>query len=226
MKLRFDTIKRVGIELEGLFLSQNRNANYHGDGSVVFRNEDGGFVGEVVSEPMGIGTVNDWVLNNYPDQINNTCGCHIHVSFNSNMDYMNTMTQNFYDYFIDGMEKWGNEMKIKPNSQFWLRLEGKNQYCKRMPKDNTVLIAECQKRGSDYNADRYYQLNHCWSKHKTLECRLLPIFKKPAITISGILEFLNICENFITQTKIEEDTIEEVIEVDNEQGNNIEVICL
>jgi len=195
-------ISKIGCELEGGFKRKAMGENYHGDGSVHVNSTESvsiGYVGEVVSRPFdNLGMMLDWVDHYYPDKVNQSCGCHVHVSFNCRLAYMLTMSQEYYDYWWDEMTKWGARVKLKDNSEFWKRMKGQNHYCKKMPKNAKTLTCEGQKgtRG-DYGCDRYYQLNHCFSKHKTLECRILPCFKSKKLTISGVKAFVNLTNDFL-----------------------------
>lgn len=216
---------QIGVELEGAFEEQRERETYHHDGSVDL-SQDYGFVGEVVSPPLNsIEQILDWVELNYPTKTNSSCGAHVHVSFNTRLAYMQTMSQSFYDYFYDRMGKWGKKAGLSEKSSFWNRLAGSNSFCRKMPKSNKTLMAQIQKQNGDYGSNRYYQLNHCWSKHRTLECRLLPCFKDMKFTKAGIREFVWLCDAYLKRQRKEPEYTDMVeFTVDNE--NKVEVICI
>jgi len=209
-------VRKIGVELEGGFRQKASGENYHGDGSVHVPSTESvtvGFVGEVVSRPFDdLEMMLDWVDHYYPDRVNKSCGCHVHVSFNCRLAYMLTMSQEYYDFWLMRQEKWGKRVHLKASSEFWKRLQGNNHYCKKMPKTAKALVCEGQKgtRG-DYGCDRYYQLNHCWSKHKTLESRVLPCFSSRKLTISGVKEFVNMTNDFLSQCKREPEYTTELL---------------
>lgn len=214
----------IGVEIEGGFNRQVSGEEYHHDGSVDVSTD--GYLGEVVSRPMStLDQVYEWIDRVYPDQSNSSCGTHVHVSFNNNLAYMQTMSQSFYDYFMDRMELWGKKAGISEKSAFWSRLKGENRYCKRMPKAARVIQAQYQKMESDYGTNRYYQLNHCWSKHRTLECRLLPVFKDKKFTKAGVREFVSICNTYLKKQRGEPEFKHE-IEYSTNNEHSLEVICL
>lgn len=160
--------------------------------------------GEIVSPPMKKALIKKWVKTCYPDDHNSTCGIHVHVSFTSNIDYMNLMSQEFYDYFLKKMETWGKRNHINEGSRFWKRLQGENSYCKR------VFAPKGQKNG---NADRYTHLNYCFHEEnrKTIECRLLPVFDKVELAQSAILEIVNTMQNYIRSMPSRQIEIEVVV---------------
>ncbi len=48
--------------------------------------------------------------------------------------------------------------------------------------------------------DRYAQLNFAaWSEHKTVECRLLPMFRKQSLGVAAVVELLTIFEDYLAQ---------------------------
>lgn len=217
-------VYKIGVEIEGGFDNTISGEDYHEDGSVDV--ETDGFMGEVVSKPMAtLEEVYDWVDKVYPDDSNSSCGTHVHVSFNNNLAYMQTMSQSFYDYFVDRMEAWGKKAGISKKSVYWSRLKGDNTYCKKMPKAARVIQAQYQKMESNYGSNRYYQLNHCWSKHRTLECRMLPVFQDKKFTKAGIREFIFICDSYLRRQR-GEPKFSHDIEFDLNDEHSVEVICL
>ena len=94
-----------------------------------------------------------------------------------------------------------------------------------MPKSSRIIQAQYQKENTDYGSNRYYQLNHCWAKHKTLECRLLPVFKDKKFTKAGVREFVNICNSYLKKQRTEPSFTHD-ISYDLNNEHSVEVICL
>ena len=151
--------------------------------------------GEMVSPPLKLLDVADWITTYYPNYFNKSCGFHIHISFFRNSDYSRLMNWNFYKHFRYWMRKWGEDMKFPPEHEFWCRFEGDNRHCRDTfrPEEQVFLTRK--------RPVRYSHLNFCWGLHKTLECRLFPMFNKPAEAIEATLSFVACVEDILTKTK-------------------------
>ena len=149
-------------------------------------------VGEIASKKLRINEVENFILNNYPDEVNSTCGLHIHMSFkNDKKDYAILATQEFYDFFLEEIEAWADNRKINKGSRFYKRLEGV-QYSKR------EFLAENQlNENSDYS-DRYAHLNFCYNKHRTLEIRVGNMFDKKEISVEYVHAVIDIVNYYLT----------------------------
>ena len=177
-------IDRVGIELEGGW--NDRPHGLKGDASVSVTAE---YVGEVVSAPIPPNRAHDWVMEHYPHHVNSTCGIHVHFSTRSKLDYallMETDRENdsdsvdyvpFQKYLIESLQRWGQRMHIAQSSPFWSRLSGNNQYCKLGGYPEGQFFE---------NTSRYHVTNYCYSRHGTVEIRVLPAFKHARFAASAI----------------------------------------
>lgn len=100
-------IEKIGVEMEGGW--EKKPLNLYDDVSIKVT---GNYVGEVSSPPMSLSEIEkieEWIRKNYPSFCNETCGFHVHISLRDNLDYARLMTQNFYEYFLTEIEKWGKE---------------------------------------------------------------------------------------------------------------------
>jgi len=77
------------------------------------------YIGELVSEPLPKTELIKWIGENYPDEMNETCGSHIHISLKSKLDYSYLMEKEFYTYFKNKMLQFGEINRIKPKSDFF-----------------------------------------------------------------------------------------------------------
>ena len=149
-------------------------------------------VGEIASEKLRINEVEDFILNNYPDEVNSTCGLHIHMSFkNDKKDYSILATKEFYNFFLSEIETWANNRKINKDSRFYKRLEGV-QYSKR------EFLAENQLNPNSDYSDRYAHLNFCYNKHRTLEIRVGNMFDKKEISVEYVHAVIDIVNYYLS----------------------------
>lgn len=186
---------KVGIEIEGRFLDihevtrrANRgNLGHNQDSSIQYSPDNEACSPmEFQTEPGSIRHACQQLIDFYPDETDRSCGMHVHVSFNA-ADVMLLNTPAFFAYFKQRWNEWGTRMNLDPNGQFFRRLNGRNTFCR-------VIT-----RTVDYQSqDRYSQLNFsAWSDHKTLECRLLPMFKRTSLGVAAVQELLAIYEDFL-----------------------------
>lgn len=186
---------RVGIEIEGFWYDRReaqRRASglgmsgYH-DGSCQEPSDDvAGW--EFQTVPGSLGQALNQLHSLYPDKTNNSCGMHVHVSWSDPTDVTLFATQAFFDYFKARWTAWGTANQITPGSAFWRRLNGDNNFCQinRDMSDREIT-----------RMDRYHQLNFSsWGEHKTIECRLLPMFYNESLAISAVQELVSIYEDF------------------------------
>ena len=149
-------------------------------------------VGEVASNKLKVNKVKDFILDNYPNEVNSSCGLHIHLSFkNGKKDYNVISSEKFYNYFLFEIENWALNRKINEGSRFWKRLKG-CQYAKR------EFNADIQiKEGSD----RYTHINYCYSKHKTVEIRLGTMFDNKEISVEYVHKVIQIFNDYLNRNK-------------------------
>jgi hypothetical protein len=204
----FVKIDRVGIELEGGWVTRPGAAAYHIDGSVHVEHGTNGatVIGEMVSAPMSDWqTISDWIFASYPVAHNRSCGLHVHVSFKERRDYARLMDAKFYFYFLERMKAWGDRVGLPESHLFWSRLDGMNTFCQKK------FIPDTQAKLKRKGTERYAQLNYCFALHKTIECRLAPVFKQARIAVSYVMELCSIYEEYLAST----DYVEVVHRIDD-----------
>jgi len=187
-------INKVGIELEGLWYSGNTPDNFYDDSSIEFSNLDdceNYYIGECSFCANNIDQLFEWIKCNYPNESNHTCSAHIHTSFKSDQLYTLFTKRKFYSYFLNRFADFGVQQNINPKSQFWRRLSGSNHYAQRIWQASEQLKSDC-------NSNRYTHLNFCFSEHRTIECRLLPLFKNQNILFNAIDCLLSIYSDYLT----------------------------
>lgn len=188
-------ILHVGVELEGGW--KKRPPTFiRADGSVNVpigtctcgacsdQGDTARYVGEVSCVPSTPLQAYRWMLDNYPDIVNATCGLHVHVSLDPG-DYCRLMRRKFHNDFIAGLKDWGLRYPIK-SERFWARLDNKNQFCRvKFPRPDMAVMGR---------TERYCAVNFAaYARHKTLEIRVLPMFHQKKVAVAAI----KFCVEFI-----------------------------
>ncbi len=182
----------MGLEIEAGWKETKSNLTF--DGSL--RNGDfynSTSIGELVSKPFDDkDELFKYMDENWPDEVTQKCGFHIHTSFKNINHYNELMNKKFYNYFLLEMEKWGNEYNCT-NKNFWSRLSGANNFCEKKfnPDAQTIF--------SGKDPIRYTHLNYCYKMHKTIECRLFPTFTEVKTAKSAVDALINCFENYLEQ---------------------------
>lgn len=186
----------VGIEIEGRFLNLDEKRTLAvritgergtSDGSVHGSNNRNLSPWEFRTRPGKVAPAISQLHQLYPDETGQDCGMHVHVSF-ATADISLLASTQFFAYFKQRWTEWGERNSVHRASQFWTRLRGENTYCRA----NVAVPYNLT------NMDRYHQLNFSsWESHKTVECRLLPMFKSEAVAISAVQELINIYETWL-----------------------------
>lgn len=204
-------IDRVGIEIEGRWRdldATERRAGRAGmsgcgDGSV--RSSSTARAYEFQTKPGSCAQALNQLYDFYPDESDASCGMHVHVSFKYTTAVTLLYSQEFFDYFRVRWEAWGIKMQLHPRGEFFSRLRGENDYCRpnvmrtamsnSRRSGNTVLCSQ----ESITDNDRYAQLNFiAWDEHKTVECRLLPMFRDAGLGIAAVCELVDIYETWLS----------------------------
>lgn len=200
-------IDKVGVELEGgQWRLGTRTPGWKHDGSVekdlgtpeVYGDRND--AGEVVSKPYRTWHfLRKWLLKEYPGAVDQSCGMHVHISFRDVNDYVRLMDPAFDRFFKKRMKQFiarrtakrgPAHLRMSPAiRQLANRLNGDNRYCE------DDFIPERQLYG---DGGRYTQLNFvAYHEHRTVECRLLPMFESPAAAVKAIRYVLNTFEMYL-----------------------------
>jgi hypothetical protein len=191
---------QMGVELEGgwfksrkLIADKVRGAAAHDDRSVHI--DASHHPGEIVTRPHeSLDELLKDVEVLWPDVVNDSCGLHIHASF-SPLNTSILATKEFYAYFKEQWAAWGKIMKLPKDHEFWVRLSGGKKFCKDIFEPEVQLGTSAASRGSEA---RYTMLNfHAWEKHKTLECRLLPMFSDREVGAESIRHMAWIYDSYL-----------------------------
>jgi len=164
-------------------------------------------VGEVSSHKLKINEVENWILVNYPNEVNSSTGLHCHLSFkNDKQDYSIIATEKFYNHFIQELKLWSKERKINQDSRFLKRLNGV-EYAKR------TFLADDQING---NNERYTQINYCYHKFNgTVEIRVGNMFNDKTISVEYVQRVIKIFNEYLSRVKPIVYRLDEVFECNN-----------
>lgn len=188
---------RVGVEIEGRFLNvadvsrevRNSGATCCGDGSIRYGYTQNCEPLEIQTKPGTVVEQLRQLARFYPDESDTSCGMHIHVSFTDPGSVTALCSPEFMEYFTNRWNAWGVAQGLSPNSEFFRRLQGENDFC--MPNGDYDFE-------HPYATDRYRQLNFlAWNEHKTIECRLLPMFRSARLAYSALVELVSIYEDWL-----------------------------
>lgn len=186
----------IGIEIEGRFenrrdverLARSEGLGTTGDGSI-HRGDTDATPMEIQTKPELLAGALRQLAKFYPDETDESCGMHVHVSFKDIGSFSLLASPEFGAYFTQRWRDWGTRLNINPRNAFWKRLNGENDYCN----PNSA-----RDFNEPFGADRYRQLNfHAWNEHKTVECRLLPMFREARLAFAAVTELISIYEDWI-----------------------------
>lgn len=192
MKTNF--INMVGIEFEGGWdelprtVLNGMTSTIKTDGSL--HGLDTMYTKEIISPPLKTDRVEEWINYYCPEEVNSTCGLHIHMSMPEKY-YVLLMEERFWKWFQKEMVVLGEKLFPNKSSCFWSRLEGKQEYCRKkfIPKDQLQ---------EGVPIDRYTQINFCaYRKHKTVEFRVLPGIDNKDLACKAIMGVIRLVENYL-----------------------------
>ncbi len=217
---------RIGVELEGVGWPQGRGTpGWRHDGSVEIeghydegevscecgdpcdcssayccncesrKETSAGDIGEVASPAFrSLGSVQEWLRKTWPSESNETCGLHVHVSFPPGLTGA-LASDKFLNYALRKLEAWGRSHKlVKDDSAFWHRLEGGNSYCLKENHSERQIMG---------GGTRYTMFNFAaWHEHKTVECRLFPMFEGGAeVACEAVAVLLDIYQSYLKRKR-------------------------
>lgn len=215
----FKYISHIGSELEGYWKDKPDLPLVKENSLRAEEAPDCKYMGEINSPPFP-NLEELFVFNKkyYPSKVGQKCGNHYHISLKSITYYSQLMAPVFYyEHFLPAMKKWGEDFPIT-NENFWNRLNNKNIFCvgKFIPEIQVVIVEKIQT--DEERQKRYTHLNYCWGRHKTVECRLFPMFHDYKTAESGISALTDCIENYLDQNPplpedINDDVIDDISEI-------------
>lgn len=166
------------------------NGIFKEDGSVHTSLYDG----EAVSNPGDVRFVNMFLRENYPDEVNDTCGMHVHLSFTNYFDYMTLCDEKFHDSVLRSLKIFMTKHNLQ-DTELPNRMAG-------------VYYAQRQYNGlsqqlDPYGSDRYTTVNYSsFKKHNTIELRVLPMFDNIEDGIKAIRWYYRFVQRYLQNNYI------------------------
>lgn len=161
---------------------------------------------EFQTKPGSVGEALRQLTQLYPDVTSRAAGMHVHISFKELTSFTLLCSDAFFEYWKDRWEKWGQKLNVQ--GAFWERLRNENKFCR--PNSMTEYAENGKKSLIDTyttgGEDRYKAINfHAYSRHKTLEFRLLPMFQKGNLAVNAVETLVDIVETFLQTYKVDTD---------------------
>jgi hypothetical protein len=222
-------INLVGVELEGGWNERPHGRIPDRDSSVQFNLVDDDLtkialitqIGEIPLPPLSVKEFPATMKIYYPNYVNKTCGMHVHLSTLKAFSYQRLMVNKPYSYpatIVEYIKRWAVAEKLPTKHPIWERLAGKCEYCQHVFQAEEQAKAASKDFDHHRNGHRYTVVGYCWSRYKTLECRLLPMFTTYDQGVRAVQEVINITNAFLAASKDREPTRRVVIQ-DDEYGD-------
>lgn len=193
-------IALAGVELEGgwVDLPPDVKEVVH-DGSVFNGRLPEGirYIGELPIGPAVPAAIPELMRIHYPCKMNNTCGMHVHMSFDTLWYYQLLMVPQYQETVVYYLKQWAHEVGLKDSHTIWDRLNGKSEFCQK--KFWPDVQARTKRKGHDRNVDghRYTIIHYCGRPMmNTIECRVLPMLpnaKQSIRAVQRLFDITNAC---------------------------------
>lgn len=172
--------------------------------------------GEIPSPPLELTAYPAWMKAFYPHHVNETCGLHVHLSFENAKLYQLLMTPSYPATIVRYVNSWATRENLPPEHCIWGRIKGKSEYCQHM------FYADLQARRTEKDHDRqrhgnrYTVINYCYGIHNTAECRILPMMATCDLGISAVKNVIDVTNAFLVASAKREERISSKYEVDDD----------
>lgn len=158
-------------------------------------------VGEIPSPPMPPAEMGVWMRRYYPQSVNETCGLHVHMSFENSLHYQRLMVASYQATILKYIGLWAREEGLPKSHCLWPRLRGESVYCQhQFWADHQVKT-----RGKDHDqrreGHRYTVINYCYGTNGTVECRLMPMMADAEQGVRAVQRILDITNAFLAKGK-------------------------
>jgi hypothetical protein len=238
-------VNKVGVEIEGAWIAPfpnlgSREVRWMEDGSVFDHGRvlppglaalrGSSFIGEAPSPALDPISVPAWIRRCYPRFFDHTCGLHVHMSFRDSKHYeILASNPSYQDTLLHHITEWAKAQEtavpgtFPPEHHIWGRLAGDNEYCqvKWWPEQQTHKSRKVYER--DKPGHRYTAINFCYSQHKTVECRVLPVLPNAELAVGVVMLIINITNACLVALAMKtEKVIEEVYLSDNAPHEEID----
>lgn len=171
------------------------------EGGVVRTNKPGYYFGEIPIGPYQVGYLPRAMKRYWPLLIDDTCGMHVHMSFETAYQYGLIMDSSAYqDTIQEYLIRWAKEENIPADHCFWERIKGNNEYCQK----KFWPLSQMQQSEKDYDhhrfGHRYTMVHYCWQRKKTVEVRVLPMFEDFDLSVRAVKRVIQITNAYLLAT--------------------------
>lgn len=177
-------------------------------------------VGELASDILEPSKYVIWMKHCYPHVVNETCGMHVHMSFQSALNYARLMIPEYPKTVVAYLTEWAKEENLPKDHPIWPRLKNQSKFCQHRFEPD--LQAAKTRKEYDQNAtgNRYSAINYCFNTHGTMECRLLPMMETAEQGIRAVQRVIDIANAslVVSAKKYREDKLIGEVVVDGELG--------
>jgi hypothetical protein len=228
-------VARVGVEIEGAWeQKKNRKFPQPGlvrDGSVfkskgdpgpgaygLTRNDMPGFlVGELSLGPMVPIGLKRVLRKWWPDQFDESCGLHLHMSFETTLRYITLANKPDYQeticHYLGG---WATEEGISKDHSIWARLKGESVYCQKKFWPSEQMFCPRKDHDQVRKGHRYTVVNYSWQRFKTVEVRVLPMMINPDVSYRALNRIIDVTNAYLLRAeKTRKLKVDGKLELDN-----------
>lgn len=158
-------------------------------------------IGEIPSPPMPVSEMGVWMRRYYPQSVNETCGLHVHMSFENALHYQRLMVEAYQSTIVKYVTEWAKAESLRKDHCLWGRLRDESVYCQhKFWPDHQIKT-----RGKDHDqhkeGHRYTVINYCYGTTGTVECRLLPMMADAEQGVRAVQRILDITNAFLAKGK-------------------------
>lgn len=195
----FNRVKALGIELEGGWKTLPPGARLEGDASVFHNAPQPGLrQGELQLGPFLLADLNKYMKKYYPSKVDETCGLHVHMSFESPLHYgLLADSPDYQETVLEYLYRWAKENHLPEKHCIWDRLSGKSVYCQK----EFWPYAQMTQARKDYDkarhGHRYTVIHYCHERNGTVECRVLPMMDNVDLGISAVRRLVDITNAYL-----------------------------
>lgn len=161
-------------------------------------------VGEIPSPVMPPTELEVWMRKYYPQVVNETCGLHVHMSFESALHYQRLMVPEYQQAILNQMGRWATEEKLPLDHSLWGRLRGDSVYCQHKFWPDHQIRTRGKAFDQRTEGHRYTVINYCYANNGTVECRLLPMMSTADQGIRAVQRILDITNAFLSRDRDKE----------------------